>query len=62
MRKGKDMKKKTKRLFCIGGALLILFAVFTLLAFTVDVKDVGISNTKLGFSSINKSVFYGFVR
>ena len=57
MRKGKDMKKKTKRLFCIGGALLILFAVFTLLAFTVDVKNVGISGTRLGFSGANLAVF-----
>lgn len=51
------MNNRTKRLFAIGIALLILFAVFTLLAFTVDVKDVGISGTRLGFSGINRAVF-----
>ena len=51
------MSKRTKKLFSIGLILLIIFAVFTLLAFTVDAKEVGISNTKLGFSGLNKSVF-----
>lgn len=51
------MKTKAKRLFIVGLSLFILFIIFTLLVATVDVKDVGISNTKLGFSAINKSVF-----
>ena len=57
MHEGIIMNKVTKRLFCIGGALFILFAVFTLLVFTVDVKNVGISGTRLGFSDANLAVF-----
>ena len=51
------MKTKAKSPFIVGLGLFILFIIFTVLAATVDVGNVGVQNTKLGFSSINKSVF-----
>ena len=55
------MKKKSIVLFSLGGALLVLFAIFTALLKVCDVKTVTYPETALtsavGFGSINLAIF-----
>ena len=47
------MKKKV----IISGVLVLLAVIFTILVKTVDVQNVGINNTAIGFATINKKIF-----
>ena len=51
------MYSRAKKLFLIGFIFLALFAVFTVLVCTIDVKNVGQGASALGFATVNKSVF-----
>jgi undecaprenyl-diphosphatase len=47
------MKKTRKRDGCIAGALLIAFAIFTLLVRTVDMAPIGPRGSFVGFATLN---------
>ena len=47
------MKKTRKRDGCIAGALLLAFAIFTLLVRTVDMAPIGPRGSFVGFASLN---------
>ena len=51
------MNQKAKKYFMIGGALCVLFVLFTALVAVVDVQPIGPEGTKIGFATINKFVF-----
>lgn len=51
------MKKKNIINFSITAGLFTLFAIFTILVKFVDTSLVVATNTKIGFSSINKPIF-----
>lgn len=48
---------KKKRNFIISAILILLAVVFTVLVKVVDVKQVGVNETSIGFSTINQFVF-----
>lgn len=50
------MNKSTKRQFTLGAVCLVLFAIFTVLVKTVDVKPLGYEGTDIGFSSFNIAI------
>ena len=60
------MKKKSIVLFSLGGALLLLFALFTVLLKVCDVRTVAYEGTEItstvGFGGINLAVFKAFGR
>lgn len=45
-----------KRNLCISGGLILIAAIFTILIKVVDVKAVGVNNSNIGFSTVNKVV------
>lgn len=47
------MKEKGKRLLILGGIFVMVFTVWTILIKTIDVKQVGVNDTAIGFSTIN---------
>lgn len=47
------MKEKGKRLLILGGIFVMVFTVWTILIKTIDVKQVGVNDTAIGFSIIN---------
>ena len=49
--------KKYRRNFLISIILIILAIGFTILVKVVDVKQVGVNNTEIGFATINQFVF-----
>lgn len=48
---------KKKRNFFISTILILLAVVFTILVKVVDVKQVGVNETSIGFATVNKFVF-----
>ena len=52
------MTKQSKQKFLLAGAVFLLFAVYTVLVRTVDVK-VFLEDMTVGFSSVNIAVFEG---
>ena len=48
------MKKQGKKLLLSGFSFLAVFILWTILIQTVDVKPIGINETLVGFSSVNK--------
>ena len=48
---------KKKRNFIISTILILLAVVFTILVKVVDVKQVGVNETSIGFATINQFVF-----
>ena len=48
---------KKKRNFFISTILILLAAVFTILVKVVDVKQVGVNETSIGFATLNQFVF-----
>ena len=48
---------KKKRNFCISTILILLAVVFTILVKVVDVKQVGVNGTSIGFATLNQFVF-----
>lgn len=51
------MNRKTKRYLLTGGALLLLFIIFTILLVHVNVKPIGPYRSVVGFAAINGFVF-----
>ena len=49
--------KKEKRNFIISTILILVAVVFTILVKVVDVKQVGINETSIGFATVNRLVF-----
>ena len=49
----RTMKEKGKRLLILGGIFIIVFTVWTMLIKTIDVRQVGVNKTDIGFSSVN---------
>ena len=49
--------KSGKRVLIFGVVFLVLFFVWTVLIQTVDVRDVGVNSTKVGFSTLNTWFF-----
>ena len=47
------MKEKGKRLLILGGIFIIVFTVWTILIKTIDVRQVGVDKTDIGFSTVN---------
>ena len=47
------MNTKSKKYLLCGFALIILFALFTVLIKTVDVESVGVNGTEIGFATLN---------
>ena len=47
------MKKENKRGFCIAILFLILFFIWTILIYTIDVKAIGPQNSSVGFATLN---------
>lgn len=47
------MDRNIKKAFCTGVALIALFAVWTVLVQTVDVRPAGQSGTTVGFAALN---------
>lgn len=47
------MKTKAKSNLFIGALLIVLFALWTVLIQTVDVRPVGVNNTDVGFATLN---------
>lgn len=45
-----------KRNLCISGGLILIAVIFTILIKVVDVKAVGVNNSNIGFSTVNKFV------
>lgn len=50
------MKRKIRSKYLLAFALLLLFAVFTVLVQKVDVQPIGPSGSEVGFASLNGSV------
>ena len=50
------MKKKKRNIF-ISTILILLAVVFTILVKVVDVKQVGVNGTSIGFATVNQFVF-----
>lgn len=50
------MKSKTKTELFIASALLVLFAVWTILVSTVDLSPIGPLNSEVGFATLNGAV------
>ena len=50
------MVKKNKITFLVGVALLLMFALWTILLSFVDVHQIGPKNSSIGFSTMNKFV------
>jgi len=48
---------KKKRNFLISTILILLAVVFTILVKVVDVKQVGVNGTSIGFATVNQFVF-----
>ena len=48
---------KEKRNFLISTILILLAVVFTILVKVVDVKQVGVNGTSIGFANVNQFVF-----
>ena len=48
-----NMKENSKKSFFIGTVLIFTFAVWMILIQCVDVQNVGVNSTKIGFASIN---------
>ena len=48
---------KEKRNFFISTILILLAVVFTILVKVVDVKQVGVNGTSIGFATVNQFVF-----
>ena len=48
---------KKKRNFLISTILILLAVVFTILVKVVDVKQVGVNGTSIGFATLNQVVF-----
>ena len=48
---------KKKRNFIISAILILLAVVFTILVKVVDVKQVGVNGTSIGFATLNQFVF-----
>ena len=48
---------KKKRNFCISTILILLAVVFTILVKVVDVKQIGVNGTSIGFATVNQFVF-----
>ena len=48
--------KKKQVLWMIGGGLLLLFLLFTVLVATVDLAPIGPNNSTVGFSTINAKI------
>ena len=46
--------KKVNKNFIIGGRLLLLFLIFTVLVKFVDVKNIGPLNSEVGFAGLNE--------
>jgi len=49
--------KKAKKFFILGGIFLVLAIVFTIFVKTFDVAESGATQTPVGFSHLNESVF-----
>ena len=50
------MKAKSNTKLIIGLSLIVLFIIYTILVKLVDVKDTGLENSVVGFSTINFAV------
>ena len=50
------MNKNTRNFF-ISTILILLSIIFTILVKTIDIKEIGIAGTSIGFASINKFIF-----
>ena len=48
---------KKKRNFFISAILILLAVVFTILVKVVDVKQIGVNETSIGFATLNQFVF-----
>lgn len=46
-----------KRNFLISGILLLIAITFTILVKVVDVKQIGVSNSSIGFATLNQFIF-----
>lgn len=55
--RSKKRRNNNKRNIIISSILVFMAILFTILAKVIDVKPVGLDNTNLGFSTINKYVF-----
>ncbi len=47
------MRKENKRGFCIAILFLILFFIWTILIYIIDVKAIGPQNSSVGFATLN---------
>ena len=57
MRSEKKIDSKSKKMFGITAGLFLLFIVFSLMVLVVDVQPIGPEESKVGFATINQSVF-----
>lgn len=55
--RSKKRRNNNKRNIIISSILVFMAILFTILAKVIDIKPVGLDNTNLGFSTINKYVF-----
>ena len=46
-----------KRNFLISGILLLIAITFTILVKVVDVKQIGVNNSSIGFATLNQFIF-----
>ncbi len=49
------MKRNTKNLY-LGSVLVVLFVIWTVLVICVDVRNVGVNGTRVGFATLNTAV------
>lgn len=47
------MKKEGRKSLAIGGTLVFVFAIWTVLIRTIDVKSIGVNGTTVGFAGFN---------